>query len=399
MKMTNDNKIILFAKCTSGDPITTENQIREIAECGMNLINLVVPADGNLMQNLMKWCAKYDLKVLWTDYPVYNNFTAEDLSESVRPYLYSPVTWGLYVKDEPNSADFEHLKNLTKIFNETVNTGDNTYKEPFINIFPMYANEKQLGNSTYLEHVEQFLDIVQPKLCSVDIYPLNTTGLYKDYMRNLDIVATGTRKRGIELSVYIQSVSFSPTKRTPSFADLKWQAYCCLSFGAKGIRYFTYMTPYSSKENFKPALIDHELKKTDRWYYAQELNNEINAISGVFTQYKNLGAFNFNYSEEFKYLDFDNQYKDFDLIEDIECKNPLLFGCFEGNDSKAFTIVNMTGLQSNNGESDVSIKLSSAKDVTAYVKGVPQKLIEDSDGYISITLGVGEGVFITCEWR
>jgi len=394
----NTLDIILCAWCTSGDPINMEIQVKEIAENGINLANLAVPTDENMMHNLMKWCAKYDLKVLWTDYQIYDSFTAEDLSESKRPYLYSPITWGIYVKDEPNSRDFEHLKDLTIIFNETVNTGDNTYKEPFINLFPLYANEEQLGNPTYLEHVEQFLDTVQPKLCSVDIYPLYTASVYNDYLRNMDICATEARKRGMDYSVYIQSVSFAPSIRTPNYRELKWQAYCCLSFGANSIMYFTYITPYSSAEDFKAALIDHDLQKTDRWYYAQELNLEILAISSVFAQYKNLGAFNFNYSEDFRYLDFDNQYKDFDLIEEIECKNPLLFGCFENETGRAFTIVNMTNLQlSRGGESDVRIKLSGKKDVTAYVKGIPQKLTQDSDGYISITLDIGEGVFITCE--
>ena len=393
----NTLDIILCAWCTSGDPFVSENQIREVAECGINLINLAVPGDAGIMRDLLKWCAKYDLRVLWTDNNIYNAFTENDLSEKIRPYLYSPVTWGIYVKDEPNSADFEHLKELVDIYNGALN-GGGTYTEPFINLFPLYANEEQLGNRTYLDHVRQYLDIVQPKLCSVDIYPLNSSGLYGDYMRNIDIVATESRKRGIDLSVYIQSVSFHSSKRTPSYADLKWQTYCCLSFGANSIMYFTYITPYSSAEDFSAALIDHSLNKTDRWYYAQTLNNEINAISGVFAQYKNVGAFNFNYSADYRYLDFDNQYKDFSLIENIECKNPLLFGCFEKDGAgKAFTVVNMTDLQRRGGESDVRIKLSPGKTATAYIKGIPQPLTPDGDGYISITLDVGEGVFVTCE--
>jgi hypothetical protein len=237
----------------------------------------------------------------------------------------------------------------------------------------------------------------------VDIYPLDVGSLYNGYMRNLDICASTARKYGADYSVYIQSVSFAASKRTPNETELRWQSYCCLSFGAKSIMYFTYITPYSSAEDFKAALIDHDLQKTDEWYYAQTVNREITAIADKFARYKNLGAFNYKADLSGRFLDFDNQYTAFTPIESVDCKNPLLFGCFEENEGEgyAFTVVNMTSLTSrDSGVSDVRVKLDASvadKTVTAYPHGIETILKPDSGGYVSLTLDVGEGVFVTIE--
>ncbi|MHB1154119.1 MAG: hypothetical protein ACYCWE_12880 [Eubacteriales bacterium] len=384
----SDIKILIGAWCTSGDAIETEAQIRDMADAGFNHVNIQVPADKQLMHNLLKWLAIYNLECLWFDGNVYANFTTQDFSEAA-DYINTPVSWGNYLYDEPNSDKFNQLAEAYALYTDIHG------KEPFINLFPMYASETQLGNATYTEHINQYLDTVNPALCSVDIYPLNSYGLYSDYMKNLDIVATAARQRKIPLSVYIQSVSFAESKRTPSYADLEWQAYSCLSFGATGIIYFTYITPYSDAESFKPALIDHEGNKTERWYFAQKLNAELSFISSVFSEYTNLGAYSHNSSSETEFLEFDHQYKDFSAIKAIDCKNPLLIGCFEKDGNYAFTAVNMTNLQQSKGISEVRLKTNS--DVVLYKNGESSTLPQDSEGYISLTLDVGEGVFCVVE--
>ncbi len=382
----NDIKILIGAWCTSGDAIETEAQIRDMAEAGFNHVNIQVPADRQLMHRLLKWLAVYNLECLWFDGSVYADFATPDFAAAA-DYIGAPVSWGNYLYDEPNSDKFGQLADAYALYKEKHG------KEPFINLFPMYASETQLGNPTYTEHVNQYLDTVKPALCSVDIYPLDAYGLYPGYMKNLDIVATAARQRNIPLSVYIQSVSFAESKRTPSYADLEWQAYSCLSFGAAGIIYFTYVTPYSDAESFKPALIDHEGNKTERWYFAQKLNAEIAFFADAFAGYKNLGAFSHNSSPETGFLEFENQYKNFKAIKDIVCDNPLLFGCFENNDSYAFTAVNMTNLQMSRGISDVRVKTDST--AVMYKNNESVILLPDDEGYISFSLDVGEGVFCT----
>ncbi len=383
-----ENPVTIEAWCTSGKPVNTEQMIKDIADANFTCANLAVPANKSDLFNLLKWCAIYDLDILWFDSNVYGKFEKADF-DKMAEYITAPHSLGFYLKDEPNSVDFDILASSSSAFSEVSD------KLAFINLFPMYATNEQLGNNSYKEHIEMYLETVNPALCSVDIYPCNSYGLYDGYMKNLDIVATACRKKNTPLAVYIQSVSFAESKRTPTEQDIEWQSYCCLSFGASVIKYFTYITPISSAEDFKAALIDEELNKTDRWYYAQKVNSEIKYISSSLKDYKNIGAFSINCGNETKYLEFENQYDFSSVIKDIKCDNPLLFGCFEKNGEYAFTIVNMTNLQSSKGISEVKVKTD--KPLNVLNKNETKLINPDSEGYVTIKLDVGDGVFCEIE--
>lgn len=374
------------AWCTSGDNFDTERQVKEAAEAGFTKVNVAASGDSASL-DMMKWCAIYDLQILWTGFANNGEFDASGYP-SIRRYFDAPHVWGFYLRDEPNSSLFPVLKESVEAFAECSD------KVAFINIFPMYASREQLGNRTYNEHVVQFLDTVKPKWTSVDIYPLNVSGLYDGYCKNLDEFATPCRERDIPFSVYLQSVSFASSKRTPSRRDLEWQIWCIKSFGSDEAIYFTYMTPYSSAEDFKDALIDHDLEKTNRWFYAQSVNSEFSVYDEAFSRYKrNLGAFSLNADGKSKFLIFENQFDASGFIKEIKTDNPLLIGCFEGeNGSHAFTVVNCNDLQQ---EEKAELKINVGASLTVWQNGDTSTLNPDSEGFITLTLDNGEGVF--CE--
>lgn len=376
----------ISAWCTSGDSFDTERQVKEAAEAGFTKVNVAASGDSASL-DMMKWCAIYDLQILWTGFASDGIFDDANYP-SVKKYFDAPHVWGFYLRDEPNSSLFPVLKESVEAFAKCSD------KVAFINIFPMYASEQQLGNPTYSEHVVQFLDTVMPKWTSVDIYPLNVDGLYDGYCKNLDEFATPCRERGIPFSVYLQSVSFASSKRTPSRRDLEWQTWCIKSFGSDEAIYFTYMTPYSSAEDFKDALIDHDLEKTNRWFYAQSVNAEFSVYDEPFSRYKrNLGAFSLNAAGKSKFLKFEIQYDASGFIKEIVTDNPLLIGCFEGDDgSHAFTVVNCNDLQQ--GEK-AELKINAGASLTVWQNGNASILNPDSEGFITLTLDNGEGIF--CE--
>ena len=373
------------AWCTSGDAYDAEAQVKETAEAGFTKVN--ISGDGSLRRDLLKWCAIYDLQILWSGLGSYGTFAESDWGR-YREAMDAPHVWGFYLRDEPNAADFPGLAESTR------NAAAVTDQVAFINLFPMYANEQQLGNPTYEEHVEAFLDTVKPAWTSVDIYPCNAQGLWGGYMKNLDVVASACRGRGIPFSVYLQSVSFHVSKRTPSERDLEWQTWCIRSFGAREAIYFTYMTPYSTAEDFKPALIDHDLKKTDRWYAAQRINGEFSALDDAFARYsESLGAFTVNGSRT-EYMQFENPYDFSAVLDAVETDAKLLVGCFsDGGSRYAFTLVNCEDLQ-RGGEASVRFR-AGGRAVTVWQNGKSSLLTPDADGFVSVTLENGEGVF--CE--
>lgn len=377
---------------TSGDAYETEAQVKETAEAGFTKISVGGLTNEGLRRNIMKWCAIYDLEILWAD--AHYTSIGENFWTRWSSGLDAPHVWGLYLCDEPNSSIFPDLAKCAK------EVAGESLQVPFINLFPNYANQQQLGNRNYEEHIDEFFSTVEPPYASVDIYPCDTTGLYGGYMDNLDVFASACRRTKTPFSVYLQSVSFAASKRTPSEKDLEWQTWCIRSFGAAEAIYFTYMTPYSTAEDFKPALIDHNLERTDRWYAAQKINGEFAALDPAFARYpENLGAFavnasGTNVSEAF--MRFGNQYDFSTVLEEIDSEAPLLFGCFtDGADGYAFTVVSCQNLLRDK-TADMRLKIA-GKALTVWQNGKSTRLEPDGEGYFTISLACGEGAFCEVE--
>ena len=119
-------------------------------------------------------------------------------------------------------------------------------------------------------------------------------------------------------------------------------------------------------------------------------------MNDVYLNYKNIGAFNFNCTEKTPYLRMTNP-SSFPTITEIKSNDPLLIGCFEANDGdgKAFTVVNMNDNMSFK-KASAKIALDNDYKVTAWYNGYPTELTA-IDGYYTVNLDSGEGVFITLE--
>lgn len=380
-----------------------ESQFAEVKDCGFNQVIMQKSGDADLFHQHCKWLAKYELKALWHDpnYHISDEVTPESAESLIKidanSYAHCDITWGHQLRDEPNAALFDSLAVAYDLYDAQTND-----KIPYINLFPSYANEQQLGTPTYEEHLKQFFDKVDPQLyTSVDIYPLNiASSINSDYFYNLDVFATECRTRGIPFGVYIQSVSFNKNKRTPDEQEMRWQAYCALSFGAQDIEYFTYCTPISTTEDFKDALVDLNNEKTERWYGAQAVNRALNLMSDAYMQYDNLGAFTVN-PTSLGFMQFKNQYKDFDAIADVSVSDnrPVLIGAFSSDTaehSRAFTCVDLgdPGLEMAS-PTEVTVQLTEATTATMYYKDTVTTLTPDENGCITFTLQNGDGAFIT----
>ncbi|MGM9625149.1 MAG: beta-galactosidase [Eubacteriales bacterium] len=399
----NDAFLPIAAWVISAPDMTTEEQFAEIKDCGFNMVILQRTGDEDLFHKHCKWLAKYELTVLWLDYSalVYDSEDPVNGAEYIRldkdnAYLNTDITWGTMLRDEPNASLFGTLKEAYDAYAAIAED-----KIPYINLFPSYATNEQLGSPSYEDHVNTFLNTVKPAFASVDIYPLNTGGsINGDYFYNLDVFSTACRTRGIPFSVYIQSVSFASSKRTPDEREMLWQAYCALSFGASGIEYFTYRTPNSSTEDFKDALISRENEKTEGWYGAQNVNRTLNLMADAYMQYTNLGAFTVNASGEGAYMQFSNQYTDFDAVSDVTVSRdkPVLIGAFSSDTAahdRAFTCVNLGDPGYSITPIDVTVALTEASSATLYYRDTVTELKPDENGCITFTLEYGEGCFVT----
>ncbi len=357
-------------------------------------------AGSDNREMLLRDCDRYGVELILGDGAYKNPAVA------TAEYFDHPCFAGTYVTDEPGTDQYDELAEICNAYYKE--TGG---KLPYINLLPMYANAAQLkygAHAAAIEYYDSDAELYKkycdwfcekfdaPYICT-DIYPLNwvkgkrTT--YKDYCESINVIATSAREHGKDFWCCIQTFAWVPSKRTPTESEFRWQSYCMLSFGCKGLLCWTYAgyTPES------PSLITIDGKRTNAWYDAATVFKEIRLISDAFVRYKSLGAMAHNSTDDTPYLKFSNPVQAFPAIEQVHCDDPLLIGCFAAKDGPgaAFTVVNMSELEALK-TTHVRLKLAGAT-VAAWPRGQRTVLLPDADGFHHLALPPGEGLFVEVE--
>ena len=357
-------------------------------------------AGTEFQDKLLSDCDKYGVELILGD-GAFNNpgvATAE--------YFDHPCFAGTYVTDEPGTEEYDKLAAICNTYYKE--TGG---KLPYINLLPMYANAAQLKYGAgaaaieyydadpdlFKKYCDSFCEKFDPPYICTDIYPLNWEGgkrtTYRDYCESINIIAMSAREHSKDFWCCIQTFAWVPSKRTPTEAEFRWQSYAMLSFGCKGLLCWT----YAGYEPAFPSLITVDGKRTNSWYDAATVFKEVRKISDAFVRYKNLGAMTHLCTDATPYLKFSNPVQTFPTIQEIQCEDPLLIGCFEAKEGKgtAFTVVNMSELEAVK-TTHVKLKVAGSK-VIAWPRGERTELAADADGFYRLTLPSGEGLFVEVE--
>jgi hypothetical protein len=118
----------------------------------------------------------------------------------------------------------------------------------YINLFPTYANNDQLGTrgdeeTAYREHLRQFIDVVKPGLISYDHYQFMTNGDTSGYFLNLGLIRRAAQDAGLPFLNIVQAASWTPSVRVPNGEEMRYLVYTTLAYGAQGISYYVYCCP------------------------------------------------------------------------------------------------------------------------------------------------------------
>ena len=403
-------KRIKIGSWANFDPKKVDRQyVKDYADAGFDwIIALSAVTQPPYREPFLQWCHELGIETYVNDGAYQNPLV--DTAE----YFDEPSFTGHYITDEPGSDDFDRLAEICNRYAEQ------TGKVPYINLLPMYANAAQFkygagaaaieyydaDPALFRKYCEAFCEKFDTHYICTDIYPLNWVDgrkvTYADYIESIHVIAEVARRYDREFWCYIQTYSWTPSKRTPNEIEYRWQCYSMLSFGCTGLLCWQWG---GTSPEF-PSLVDVESQKTPTYYDAKTVFQEIRKISDEFVKYRYLGSFNHGCTESTPYLRMSDPYTEFhDVIQEIDCDDPLLFGCFEeqkkttdttsqtsSEPSHAFTMVNMSELQD---AKTITVRLKlAAERVTAYPRGVATVLVPQ-DGWYTFTLPTGEGVFVT----
>jgi len=149
-------------------------------------------------------------------------------------------------------------------------------KWPYINLFPNYASQQQLGTRTYTNHLEKYVELCQPPIISYDHYALMNGGTLREgYWLNLEqIRALALKHQRPFWNIVLSTAHYD--YRVPTDADFRFQVYSTLAYGGKGLCYFVY---FATKWNPNTSALDSNGKRTEVWYRMQSVNCQMQKLA------------------------------------------------------------------------------------------------------------------------
>jgi hypothetical protein len=179
-----------------------------------------------------------------------------------------PAVYGYYLRDEPSADLFPGLATVADIVKE-LHPG----AWPYINLFPNYATPDQLGAVNYEAYLDRFVATCHPTVLSYDHYALfEGGGLRETYFANLESMRRAAVGHGLPFWNIVLTVAHF-NYREASAADLRFQVYTSLAYGARGIAYFMYFA--NPVGNYRMAPIDQFGHKTETWGRMRNVNLQV----------------------------------------------------------------------------------------------------------------------------
>ena len=306
-----------------------------------------------------------------------------------------PSFYGNMITDEPNTGEFAALKVAAERYKKLLPD-----KMFYLNLFPVGAMTAQLGCGTYKEYLSEYEKLGLDYVC-YDYYPLvrgtgTSTKLTDSFLYNMQLCRE--MPSAPEVWTFLQAMGFGNRKEPDCVEDCRIQVNCSLAYGMKAIQWFCYYSPsYGGAENFMPAIIALDGKKTEKYEYVKTANNDAHAFEHVYTNFEWQRVMSFIGSENtkgensaFNYLDTDNTHLRVDSFASTE---DMLVGVFkDGQGRDGFMLANYD-LPSSKKTNKVEIKFNHCTKIVYFVNGV-RKTAEAADGKLTLELKAGNGAFV-----
>lgn len=396
-----------------------EEIFKAYAEAGVNTVMGLTDYVGLNQQDVataLDYCYDYDLAYLLA----YSGASSVSSENAVRGMLatvmYHDNFAGIMHYDEPGRVAFEEITKSRTVFESVLK--DTSEKLYHVNLFPTYANEKQLwfrnytaedeipgGSYTYGQYLADYMEICKPQVLSYDFYPI--TGqfpkLANGYFENMSVIRKAALQANIPFWVYIQTCSFANNQRLSTQADLDWNVNTCLAYGAKGIQYFCGVCPQDGNEIFKGAMFDVNGNKTEMYERVRLTTKMIAAADEILMCAKHKGVIvqgvmpQLNGGEERMTIPEEDLLENFNELQSVTA-NHALIGCFDYNGKTALYVVNNAIADDTVAGCTAAdrVTLTFGKEVRGYTLDAEQKT-PFAGNTLSAELGAGKATLVVLE--
>ena len=320
-------------------------------------------------------------------------------------YFYQMNYVGNFLQDEPLTANdnaplIRLLSALTLYYQYAERIG--VISEPIVNLLPGgYTDYYTQYLNYYFEHIAPMIGYV-----SFDQYVLDyNNGSYSirtEHLANLEMMAQRILASDyrIQLRTYIfPRAQAEGSHRAITMADeLRFQIYTNLAFGASEIIYYGYTTSDNSETTY--GLVNmYTLAKSDVYYFAKEVNNEVLTFGAAYHRFDWEGAIAkeksiFSQCSQMRQMQYAiSSHKG---LSSYTVSQHTLIGCFSNpNDQDAYVVVHYNDPKTNTSAVD-SVKLtfnSKYNAIIVYQNGEKHAYRLTNHAY-TLSLKAGCGAFV-----
>lgn len=243
---------------------------KQIAEANFNLV--VGTAATNAIGQL-KLCDKYHIQAL----------VSANVNDNIPD---SPAFMGYMLADEPAAGAFPDWAKVAADVR-----AKHPGKLPYINLFPNYAPTWTFGGPTYDDYLTGFIKTVKAEVLSMDHYPVMRPDADSrpSYRSGLESCRKASLAANIPFWNYFASMPFAD-HLDPTEAQLRWQIFTSIAYGAKGVLYFCYWTPRDTIFRKGGAVVTAEGLPTRHYDEARRINAEVKNWGPTLMKLKNTGV-------------------------------------------------------------------------------------------------------------
>lgn len=239
----------------------------------------------------------------------------QPLKRVTEDYKHHKALYSYYITDEPQTGMFKMLGAIVGKLREY-----DPQHPGYINLLPNYATPEQYGSPTYYDHVKEYIETVKPAFVSYDHYhflhfthdqlpegyEVEETADEREnairrsamvsidragFFENLEIVRSLCRQYGLPFMVIVLLIEHGPYRNLTE-AELRFEAFQTLTYGASMLSYFTYWTVIEpgSWWNWKNGCISCEGEKLQHYYDVQKINRELHTYAAYLDGKKSLSV-------------------------------------------------------------------------------------------------------------
>ena len=374
-------------------------------------VNMLIGCWEGFSPRTLDLCAENGLGYFLSAGNPNGNYDQTALGNLLSQAKYHEAFCGVTVADEPTRAYFETIATTQEFLDSQL---PETIKGAlwWSNLFPNYADEKsQLyggefpeefnGSYPYQQYVDDYMEICKPKVLSFDNYGFHVgkkkrNTVRADYFQNLSVIRNAALKANVPFWHFVQNCQFNKDSFAPTLGELLWSVNTGLSYGAKGIEYFTGVKAFESAHpKWEGAMFDGNGNRTDTYALVKKANQQIAAVDEVLMCSRSKGIIVVGTTPTSKNNDLPCEIPAIDTIPtygELSSQNAThaLIGCFDYNGKTAFYITNNSITE----KDEVTLNFNSSISGYTVQNAVKMHFVGNS---VKLSLDEGEGVLVVID--